>query len=93
MFLKYLMVSCTAVVLGLGVAPPSEAAGKTTAATAEAATATKTFLRTGPAGTVFTRRHGYMLRGRSTAGRRKGIMRPPPALVRPIQPSNPGVAT
>lgn len=32
MLLKYLMVSCTAVVLGLGVAPPSEAAGKTTAA-------------------------------------------------------------
>jgi D-alanyl-D-alanine endopeptidase (penicillin-binding protein 7) len=32
MLLKYLMVSCTAVVLGLGVAPPSEAAGTTTAA-------------------------------------------------------------
>ncbi|MCQ9375522.1 D-alanyl-D-alanine endopeptidase [Methyloversatilis sp. XJ19-13] len=32
MLLKYLMVSCTAVALGLGVAPPSEAAGKTSAA-------------------------------------------------------------
>ncbi|MDP3872818.1 MAG: D-alanyl-D-alanine endopeptidase [Methyloversatilis sp.] len=32
MLLKYLMVSCTAVVLGLGVAPPSEAAGNTSAA-------------------------------------------------------------
>lgn len=32
MLLKYLMVSCTAVVLGLGVAPPSEAAGKTSTA-------------------------------------------------------------
>lgn len=32
MLLKYLMVSCTAVVLGLGVAPPAEAAGNTSAA-------------------------------------------------------------
>ena len=32
MLLKYLMVSCTAVALGLGVAPPSEAVGKTAAA-------------------------------------------------------------